>query len=135
MIEKLHKMQKEIYSTIPCLNYGGCIHFAWFLSKRLKKLNIKHFLYYHLHESYPHNISNILQYGIHHVTVYIPSIGFIDGYKTVSFKDRKNYYKYNRRAKISIDTVRNLDIWNSMYDTKHNVLLEKIIKRHINGNN
>lgn len=131
-------MQKDIKKSIALLNNGGCIHFAYYFSMALKKANIEHKIW--LSNEDPIDIRYDYFNPVAHVMVFIPEIGYIDGYNLYSTK--KSYSslwsgeKYSNHFKLSsvkLDKLRNNYIWNYCYQKTQNSKLEKIIQKHVNG--
>ena len=71
--EKIHNLQDKISEEICLINCGGCIHFAYYFSRRLKELNIEHKI------AFMDDYNIRLEYKnfepVRHVMVYIPNIG------------------------------------------------------------
>jgi hypothetical protein len=78
----IRQIQRYIDKNISNINRGGCIHFSYYLSRRLNQLNVNNFivlcdgLYDDVRPSGYDDFKAVL-----HVMVYIPSIGYIDGGK------------------------------------------------------
>lgn len=135
MKELIESMQEQIYSSISCLNNGGCATFAYFLSKNLIKLNIPHQIT--LCDNNEECVNDGFKgfYEVLHVLVYIPGIGHIDGYKTRSKSELLRLY---RKVKTNFYDLLDLEQyafegnWNDIYDTDQNDLLKSIIDEYIN---
>jgi hypothetical protein len=125
-IQNLHKI---IAGEIRNISYGGCIHFAYYCSKRFKELNIPHsvylFDYVPVYNNYKHFES------VTHVGIYTPETGGFDG---LNFKDFKKIYDYKRKVTLNLDKLRNDYEWCHIYDTSQNERLEQLINTYINGN-
>lgn len=130
--ERLHiqilNLQKELNSRITNINKGGCIHFAYFLSKRLNELNISNKVYFlnvkQHHIVYPEQSAD-------HVMVKVDKIGLIDGTSIL-----KSFSNYKRRRQFKEDwriVLKNPN-WSKVYKKTQNQLLNNIIKKHLNGN-
>lgn len=129
MKKKINSLQEAVRKNIYFINHGGCIHFVYFLSKRLRELGIYHRVCFS-------NCCNVsLDYdkfeAVNHVTIYIPRIGYIDGYETT----KKLYRKYNTETeKISLNKLnrfRKEYDWNPTYDIGQNRKLNSLIKKYI----
>lgn len=119
-------LQYRISDEIENLNYGGCIHFAYYLSKKLKSLNIDHKITLLDHCKAFITKDKFRENGVSHVMIFIPEIGFVDGYRT--YEGNPPYY-YKNYKQISF-AVRHYDwIWNPSYDTSQNNRLRQIIKQ------
>lgn len=134
--EIISNMQIDIKKSIKNINYGGCIQFAYYFSKALKKLGIQYrivFLdYFTIPELTYDNFT-----PVHHVMVYIPEIGYIDGEET-SIKAKEFSSQFYRSALMSskkLDYFRTNFRWSRKYDLTQNSKLEKIISKHINERN
>lgn len=135
MKELIELMQEEIYSEIQYLNNGGCATFAYFLSRNLTKLNIPHQIT--LCDDSEECIDDgfLGGYEVLHVLVYIPGIGYVDGYKTLTKSELFEGYE-----EIKTDFYDLFDLehyafngnWNVVYDTDQNEILESIINEYIN---
>lgn len=126
---QIKKVQDGIYSKVYNINQGGCIHFAYYLSKRLNKLKIPHKVFFG-------NYSRIdLRYeyfeSVSHVMIYIDGIGYIDG---TDILVTSPYHSYKRCVKVSekkLNTMRNYYEWNNWYDLKQNSTVSKLINKYI----
>lgn len=136
--ELIYNMQAEIEKKIHCLNNGGCIHFAYYFSKALKLANVPHKIV--LANQEPIDVRYEYFESVSHVMVYIPEIGYIDGYEL--FPTKRSYFdlwddeRYKRHLHLSnkkLNNLRNNYRWNPMYSRDQNMKLEKIIQKHING--
>lgn len=129
LVDEISKLQAVLNKEVPDLNCGGCIHFAYYMSKRLKELNIEHsvflFDYIPVYNSYKHFKT------VTHVGVYIPGIEGFDGHK---FRPFKKMFDYRRKVTLNLDKLRNDYEWNYEYDTSQNQKLEQFINTYINGN-
>lgn len=127
LIDEISKLHEILKVEIPTLNNGGCIHFAYYMSKRLKELNVPHsvylFDYIPVYNTYKHFQS------VTHVGVYIPGIEGFDGHK---FKPFKKLYDYKRKVTLNLDRLRNDYKWCEVYDCNNNQKLEKFINTYIN---
>ena len=131
MKDKINKLQKKISEEIEFINCGGCIHFAYYFSKRLRELGIEHSVAFR----------DITQFDLtyarytpsQHVAIYIEGIGYIDGISTVQdFK--QNYYIVKVTKSISLkklDYFRNEYEWNYLYDTEQNHKVGQLINKYI----
>ena len=131
MKDKINKLQKKISKEIDSINNGGCIHFAYYFSKRLRELGIEHSV------AFRHTTQFDLTYARYdpsqHVAIYIEGIGYIDGESTVQdFKE--DYYIVKVSKSISLKKLnyfRNEYEWNDWYDTKQNRKVEQLINKYI----
>lgn len=130
MKESIELMQIVLKKEIPDLNKGGCIHFAYYFTNVLKKLNIPYKVYgfntIKIGKTY-----NTFE-AVDHIVVYLDGIGYLDGHKFLS----KNPYRYQRHIKLkNLDKLRSSYYnWNYEYDIRLNPKLEKIINKYINDN-
>jgi hypothetical protein len=126
--KQISKLQKDIKNNVNNINRGGCIHFAYFLSKKLTFLKIPHKIV--LCCSSP--ISPRLEEGVNHVFVSVGNIGFIDGVSTYKYIPDRYYYTKNIKSLQKIDRYRNMSYcWSDLYDVKNNILVEKLIDDNI----
>ena len=131
MKDKIKKLQREIFKEISWINNGGCIHFAYYFSKRLRELGIEHSV------AFRHKTQFDLTYARYgpsqHVAIYIEGIGYIDGESTVQdFKE--DYYIVRVSKSVSLkklDYFRNEYKWNNLYDTEQNRKVEQLIYKYI----
>lgn len=129
----IQSLQRKISKKIHCLNSGGCVHFAYYFSKKLRDLEIEHKIVY-LDDQEISLVKSEFE-PVNHVCIYIPHVGYIDGYKTL--KKIPAHLKYK---KFSVDTTkvnyfRLSYSWNSSYELRQNDLLEEIINEHNYGIN
>ena len=135
LAEDIKELQWEIQDSICNLNKGGCMHFAYFFSKKLVELTVEHSIYF------VNNFPILVSYRDFnppmHIMIFISNIGYIDGYSTyksrgavrVEYSTQFNY----RHTKLSLKKMncfRNARGWNWMYDTDQNIHLEKLIYKH-----
>lgn len=129
LVDEIAKLQEVLREEIPWLNMGGCIHFAYYCSERLKQLNIKHsvylFDYIPVYSTYKHFKS------VTYVGIYIPGIEGFDGHK---FKPFKKVYDYHRKVNLSLDKLRKDYEWADGYDVNNNSKLKQLINTYINDN-
>ena len=85
LIENIKEMQEKIKNNIPAINCGGCIHFAFYFSEKLKSLNIPYKIYCFNSEPIGRRTYNTFR-PVDHVVVYIERIGYIDGKKIIKSK-------------------------------------------------
>jgi len=136
--EQIQELQSTIRVKIINLNSGGCVHFAYYFSKRLKELKIDHSITL-VNESYDDPIS-ITYKGfqpVMHILVHIPEIGYIDGYSTYNILSKGSFLNgsrsrvfYKKISKISVkklDYFRQTGAWNPIYNVNQNKSLESII--------
>ncbi len=128
--KQISSLQKQINIQIDCVNQGGCIHFAYYLSKRLNALGVRHKIVFGNHV--PIDISYEHFQPVAHVMVYITGIGYVDGLNIVT--DARKHYNYLRHYQISekkLDTFRNGYQWNESYNIRQNSRIENLINRYI----
>lgn len=135
MEQLLGKMQDKIHEKIFYLNNGGCAKFAYYLSVELTNLGIPHKI--SLCDSFPEHLNEGFDgtYEVSHVLVYIPKIGYIDGYKTRTLQQLKQNYNCVNSRKYNLDKLKEYAFkgnWNYSYDTSQNTELVSIIKQYIN---
>lgn len=121
--DKIKIIQKEIINNIEDINSGGCIHFAYFFSKKLLELNIDHKICFTDDSDDFVNDENFI---CSHVMIYIPEVGLFDGY---GFRQRNNY-NYSTLISPNNDFLNNLRKdrqWSTVYDRYQNFKLYKII--------
>lgn len=131
MEDKINKLQKEISKEIKFINQGGCIHFAYYFSKRLRELGIKHSIVFQHDTYFTLTYKNYIP--SQHVVVYIEGIGYIDGESTMqSFEDGMSVVRFSERISLTkLDYFRNEFAWNSLYDKSQNRKVEKLINKYI----
>ena len=131
MKDKINKLQKKISKEIDCINSGGCIHFAYYFSKRLRELRIEHSVAFRHPSQF--DLTYAGYFPSEHVAIYIEGIGYIDGESTVQdFKE--DYYIVRVSRSISLKKLnyfRNEYEWNDWYDTKQNRKVEQLINKYI----
>lgn len=132
--ENIIKLQQKLKKNVKRLNNGGCIHFAYFFSKKLKELNVNHKIVF-INEI-PISISYNDFYPTVHVLIHIPEIGYIDGHDFFTRLEdvfieysEEEYYKHVKLSNKKLNTFRKVKGWNCMYDTKHNKTIEKSINK------
>lgn len=123
----IKSMQRELRQAIPNLNFGGCIHFAYYFTKALKKAGIDYKVYGFHHSPIGKTYETFG--SIAHVTVWIENIGFVDGHETDG-----HYIDYDYKNHIKLKNLNRLRYeyeWNPSYDLEDNEVLEKIINKYI----
>lgn len=131
MKDKIDKLQKKISKKISCINQGGCIHFAYYFSKRLRELGIEHSVAFRHTTQF--DLTYARYYPSEHVAIYIEGIGYIDGTSTVQ-DFREDYYIVRVSKNISLKKLnyfRNEYEWNDWYDTEQNRTVEQLINKYI----
>lgn len=129
------QMQKELEKKIPYLNHGGCIWFAYYFEKALKKLNVSYKIYAYHHE--PLGTTYRSFDGAGHILVYIDNIGLIDGHEIWSnipiiYKYTKQYRYKNKLRLKNLYKLATGKGWNYTYNKdKYNSELETIINTYI----
>ena len=131
ILEVIQNIQKQISN--PQINNGGCIHFAYYLSKALKRYGFEHKVIA-IERSYDAcYLKELLKYqeGCMHIVVYIKGIGYVDA--TNIYSKLSEYAKFEI---VSISIPRDYDlnklrnnrhIWNSCYNKSYNYNLKSII--------
>ena len=125
---KIVSIQRELKDKIHTLNYGGCIHFAYYLSDALNTIGIPHKVYFC--DYYTENLGNSFKTfdSCYHVVVYVKGIGFIDGH----FTKRKSPYPYNRVYKFDLDRARKIYSWNRTYSKSNgNLIIKNTLKKYL----
>lgn len=128
--QSIRELQRQVRNEIEYINSGGCIHFAYYFSKKLTKLGVDHKIYFTDYEPIYLNYDNYQASS--HVMVYIPKIGYIDGYELHKTRKTIGREYYSVRTKIStkkLDNFRNCYCWNPTYDTDQNKKLESLIEK------
>lgn len=134
--KNIAQMQSNIRDEIYAINRGGCIHFAYYFSKRLHELKIPHKITF-LYDDYMFSTKISEFESATHVLVYIPEIGYVDGETTYDKSElRGSHYHYRNRktVKLSVKTLnlfRNTPHWNPTYSKHQNNNLKDIIYSHI----
>lgn len=132
---KVLQMQEEIQMFIKKLNSGGCIHFAYFFSQALRLKHISHKICFMDYE--PISLSYQNFDAVSHVMVFIPNIGYIDGYNLYVNKNAYlNHYNepFTATVKLSLtklEIFRTECSWNHAYNKRQNKQLSKIISNHV----
>lgn len=136
-IKELHRKLATLYN----LNNGGCVHFAYFFSKRLRQLKIKHNIVVFDSSERISLKRKKLQEWIstkestklccNHVVVKIGDF-YIDGYYSFIFGER-HWFNYNFGSITfkELELIRKHGSWNSMYKKRQNLFLHNIIKHTI----
>lgn len=125
--ERIKLIQEELRNKVFSLNSGGCIHFAYYLSSALEILNIPHKVYFC--DYYPLSTTYADFNSCHHVLVYIPEIGYVDGHKT---KNSLKEYSYKRNLRLNINRLRTEYDWNELYNKeKYNSVVSETIKKYL----
>ena len=132
ILSVITRIQKNIPVSAQ-INNGGCIQFAYYLSCQLKQHGIKHAWVFIDREEYDYQ--NLFIDGCHHVMIYIPSVGYVDGEITIQELDpkyEKDQVGYISSSQIDLEGMRILKdepyVWNYTYQKSYNYQLEEIIK-------
>lgn len=128
-VDKLRAMQEDIMHDIYAINSGGCVHFAYYFSKKLREHNISHKIFLTNVWNKINTTYETLE-SISHVSVYIPEIGYVDGEDTFSCLNARKYRKHTYMSLKKLDYYRYACEWNPDYNVRQNAKLEKIIDRH-----
>jgi hypothetical protein len=129
--EKIELLQKYLNRQMPYLNEGGCVHFAYFFSRRLTELNISYKIILLDYDNIKYKLSN--NEGVSHVVVYIQGIGYIDGHETKK-QIKRNVYNKLPYQLSSTNYIRKHYSWNDTYNVKQNRLLSRMINKIISEN-
>lgn len=133
----ISKIQHDIEN--PSINKGGCVHFAYFLSRALRRYGYKHHVVAmnkHVSFSDPEaSLQELLNYedGCSHLAVYIPKIGYIDAEKIV--KNPYDFYHFKVAtvklpADYDLNKLRKKPYWNPEYQKNYNKKLTRIISEN-----
>jgi hypothetical protein len=129
---QIETLQYNIRNRIKYINSGGCIHFAYYFSKRLKELGIAHKVLFT--DWCRIDITKHCSDGAAHVMIYLESIGYVDGMKTGWSKNSdERYYRCVNTTLRKLNMLRNKQMWNTCYDKSQNRLVEKLINTYIYG--
>lgn len=127
--QRLEIINAGLIAYCPELNCGGCVHFAYYLTKKLKELDIKSEVV--LCDNYPLGTADYKHlHPVNHVMVYIEDFGYVDGHNIYS----STRHRYRRKYKFSLkklDYYRNMNGWNEDYDTTDNRKIEYFINKHL----
>ena len=143
MINKLSLIISDIQKEIdnPSINCGGCVHFAYFLSKKLKHFGYKHNIVaintFNFFIDFKEEKQYLLNYkgGCSHLVVHIPKIGYVDAeltVKNVKSLCRKDisFHTFMLPESFDLNKLRHKNIWNNSYDRQYNRKLNQIISKH-----
>ena len=132
MEQLIKDIQKSIKNNL--INCGGCIHFAYYMSKELTKRNIKHKIVFF--GKYPH-IKDVTNNGTSHAAIkiddyYFDAINYsINRDNIWSFYLGYKEYVGTKSLLEKINVIRKKkDIWNCEYDRHYNSYLSKTIKKN-----
>ena len=132
--KKLSPIIKEIQSSFKYndINCGGCIHFAYYLSEKLKSLNIEHEVVGLF--SHGDSMEDLFFGGCTHVVVYVPRLGYIDS-KTVRTEIRSYSFLSVRKITfpkdLDLNALRNSrNAWNTVYNLGYNSTISRVINSH-----
>ena len=128
--DNLSSMQAELQKFIPNLISGGCIHFAYYFSKALKKLGVPYKVY--MASSYRRKFGNSYKSftPVSHILVFVEDVGFIDGHETL--ETLKDWYACHAVLKLqNLNKLRFEYEWNDYYSLASNNLLEQTINKYI----
>lgn len=143
MINKLSLIISDIQKEInnPTINCGGCVHFAYFLSEKLKRFGYKHnivaintFSYFIDFEEEKEYLLNY-QGGCSHLVIHIPKIGYVDAEVTVKnvkslYRKDISFHVFMLPESFDLNKLRHKDLWNDSYNRQYNKELNKIISKH-----
>ena len=128
LIDKIKRIQEDIDDQIECINLGGCIHFAYYLSNQLTKLKIQHSILFMDYRPIDLRYGNFA--SVSHVAVYVPLIGYIDG-EDIFHNIDKPYKRVQKVSLRKLNNFRNNTTWNDSYDTTQNGILLRLIEKHL----
>lgn len=133
MLTKEHilSLQKKIKKQIEYINNGGCPHFAYYFSKKLIELKIPHKIVF-LNDS-EISLSKDKFSPCAHVCIYIPTIGYIDGYYIEGPRCKKGFITKFSTNTTKLGYFRSVHGWNPRYNKNQNSQLEKLINEHNYG--
>lgn len=130
---KIRNLQEELIDSLEFINYGGCVHFAYYFSNALKELKIDHKVVFLANRSnIDESIKNYDTFS--HIMIHIPKIGYVDGHDTFKTKRDLNSYESMRKKsskKTDLNLFRMRPGWNTEYDTSNNEYLEATINKYI----
>lgn len=133
-IEKqIMELQREIKNSIEDINLGGCIHFAYFFSKRLKELKINHYVVLINYNDSELSFNYKKLHSVNHVMIFIPKIGYIDGEDTITSIPKEFNHRRGNPSIKKLDTFRKLSGWNVTYNKYQNKKLSILINSIIKG--
>jgi len=134
LIENIINMNDKITKSIKRVNNGGCIHYAYYVSKKLTELQIEHKIVFV--NRTPVSLTYSDFFAVVHVLVYIPTIGYIDSDGIYVRRGQiTGGYRYCKSFKVSLTKLNRLRseyIWNPRYKTVQNEKLEKLVNKHLN---
>lgn len=135
--EQLKDLQVVIRHKIPYINYGGCVHFAYFLAKKLEELKIEYKVVLSNYKSDSTELPDFEYdiFTVSHVQIYVTGIGCIDGIsiRPLSAMKRNKDIKFYSLNLDQLNYYRSIDGWNSAYNVKNNSSLFNYINHHIYG--
>ena len=103
----IESLQDKISRSIRDINEGGCIHFAYYFSKRLAELKIFHKILFV--DIDPIDLTYNGFVPVNHVLVWIPEIGYVDGVVTHSSLESVigfNHYRHLKPGLTKLDNFR-----------------------------
>ena len=124
ILEVIQNIQKQISN--PQINNGGCIHFAYYLSKQLTERKIKHRVVGLVHSHL--DLSDVQEIGCKHVVIYIPRIGYVDSESIRKTTREFPYFSFKAMTlDIDLDLFRNKKVWNRRYKRSYNSTISRVI--------
>ena len=131
--QKLELINAGLIAYCPNINFGGCVHFAYYLIKRLKELKVECKVVL-CDRYFTSGFKYSRLYPINHVMVYIKELDcYVDGHKMCK-KVPEEYSKhpmFNMSTK-KLNYFRNLDGWNACYDVNNNnKIIRSLLKKHL----
>lgn len=126
--QSIIEIQKSLKKDVRLLNDGGCVHFAYYFSKKLKEHNINHKIV--LYDCYEKPFEALQSFGgISHVSIYIKGIGYIDGHSTYKLRQQKSVLI--KPEHLNLNTIRNFNGWNKSYELENNSIVRKVINNNL----
>lgn len=125
---KLVDVIKDIQLSLhySSINSGGCIHFAYYLSKQLTERKIKHRVVGLVHSHL--DLSGVQEIGCKHVVIYIPRIGYVDSESIRKTTSEFPYFYFKAMIlDIDLDLFRNKKVWNRTYKKSYNSTISRVI--------
>lgn len=136
--KQIEELQTETSKKIEWLNSGGCIRFAYYMSRKLHELNINHSICYRQQNYLPLKLTKNQFVAVSHVFIYIPKIGYFDGYEFIPKGNIRPYgYKYkNYKSPLSsLEYYIYKRGWNTLYNSENDELLVMLIDKYITYEN
>jgi hypothetical protein len=128
----IDSIQRDIHNN--WINSGGCVHFAYYISKALCERNIKHSILV-CNYSYAGSCINWEKIGASHLIVECGKYKFdATNYINDDYIDIKYFDVLEIKGCLStlkiLNNVRKKDIWCNWYNRSYNSTLSKIITKN-----